>query len=232
MKQKKFSNKFIINLKNKNKLGIKNDDDNSRSVTSSPVNDDGGDGNVQSPKAIHEVLLSSSSDESSKIFKDNLENQSVEVKDNNIEKNHIPILRSDTNNHRNDLKVRFNGLEKIKSKKIDSTAHGKCKFNGYSNNEIIIFFILALLVTILIASDYSYIISHVSFCDILFNNLLNHFYLIKNVLLPFFTLEIAHAIAHFKYIPVSHIKNKILNLFYFFSIFSLQARNFKCFQFY
>jgi hypothetical protein len=74
--------------------------------------------------------------------------------------------RSDNNNNnqiKNNLKPRINVLTNKKSEKIEEKIEEqKCKFNGYSNNEILLFFFLALFMTILIAFDYSNVISHVS----------------------------------------------------------------------
>jgi hypothetical protein len=74
--------------------------------------------------------------------------------------------RSDNNNNnqiKNNLKPKINVLTNKKSEKIEEKIEEqKCKFNGYSNNEILLFFFLALFMTILIAFDYSNIISHVS----------------------------------------------------------------------
>jgi hypothetical protein len=75
--------------------------------------------------------------------------------------------RSDNNNNnnqiKNNLKPKINVLTNKKSEKIEEKIEEqKCKFNGYSNNEILLFFFLALFMTILIAFDYSNVISHVS----------------------------------------------------------------------
>jgi hypothetical protein len=85
----------------------------------------------------------------------------VETDQNNVIKRLPPHIAT---NNQHDLKFKLNGLDKFKMKNSDkiNNIQGKCKFNGYSNNEILIFFTLALFMSLLIAFDYSYLISHVS----------------------------------------------------------------------
>lgn len=113
------------------------------------------------------------------------------------ENNKLKLLNNNNNNNKNVLdselqyELKFkkgktlttsNGNGTIKSDDTLSNQEVKCKFNGYSNTEITVFFLIAFVSTLLIYSKYSV-------------------YTFQNVMFPFFTFELAHLIVHYKYIP-------------------------------
>ena len=141
MNKKYRHRKALLNLQqNINKKGIKEGSNLNNTITTTEIIEAG---DIQRKKGVENEETSPSiplNDEKSSFL---------------IHRN-PSILKSDNN----DLKSKINALNNKKAEKID--VDPKCKFNGYSNNEILLFFLLALLMTILIAFDYSNIISHVS----------------------------------------------------------------------
>ncbi len=92
------------------------------------------------------------------------------------------VLANDTAHLSNLLTHTHDG--RIVINKVDEEANAACKFNGYSNHEILIMFLIALLTCLLFYFRNSQLIYH-------------------NALLPFFSFEIGHLIFHFKCLPVS-----------------------------
>ncbi len=87
----------------------------------------------------------------------------------------------------------------------DHVDHIRCTFNGYSNTEIKIYFLMALFVALIIPSQYSYLTYNVNpaYCKFKKCHIEFVFFYVKNVLFPFLTFQFAHGIAHYKYLPVS-----------------------------